>query len=61
MLNDLKIEVGEVYVFTKSMNKVRTLEKIGSDEWQVERVDSKKKMIVLERALASCDILEEDN
>lgn len=53
------IKKDSIYVFKKSGNKVRTLKKTSKNEWSVERIDTKKKMIVLERALVSVKEWEE--
>lgn len=54
------IKQDETYVFTKSMNKVRTIKRSSADEWVVERINSKKQMIVKERALQVTSILENE-
>ncbi len=56
-----KIIVDEVYYFTKSMNKVKTIEQLENNQWRVERTDTKKLMIVNSKSLLKEEELEENN
>lgn len=57
--NTKTIQLGKEYFFTKSMNKVKTVEILKNDNWIVERVDTKKQMFVNSRSLVKEEDLEE--
>lgn len=56
----MKVEIGELYYFTKSGNQVKTIEPVGAHMpnqcWRVEQTDGEsrgKQMIVQENALVT--------
>lgn len=51
----VSVVANQIYVFTKSGNKVKAIIQTGCGEWQVERVDTGKGMIVNERALMTVE------